>query len=268
MPGQTLAIAPERRISPSTLKVHILGSDRPPYLTDDRDRILLPIHLGSLAFRYLPSLAKFLTLFGPGEIRLCTPRREPQSCDGVEISQRHTLGNVVYRRKNWSFAVEDLRSQLYGLSSTKAFSVINRWRARHDIPERAYLAEPIPGSGTNPHLKPQYIDFTSCLFVELFRSSLERNQERLKLFEALPDPGGLTPTEHEERLAVEIQLDSFGFVRPEKASEPLAQWNSLQFYEAQNAPSIKPKLDLASPLDPVPVENIYRHGTEPPNTGH
>jgi hypothetical protein len=219
MPGQTLSIAPERQVVPSTLKVHLPGPGRPPYLSDEQGNIIAPVHLGALAFRYLPSLAKFLTLFGPGEIRLGTPQREPRAQDGVEVAQRHTLGSVIYRRKNWKFAVESLRSELTGLSSSKAFAVINRWRDRHGIPERAYLAEPIPGSGQNPHLKPQYLDFGSCLFIEIFRSSLERGQEKLKIFEALPDPDGLMIGEDGRRLAVEIQLDSSGFSPPDTAAE-------------------------------------------------
>jgi hypothetical protein len=219
MPGQTLSLAPERRIVPSTLKVHFLGRGRPPYLSDEQGNVIAPVHLGALAFRYLPSLAKFLTLFGPGEIRLCTPQAKPQEYDGVEVSQRHILGRVIYRRKNWSFAVEGLRSELAGLSSSQAFAAINRWRDRHKIPDRVYLAEPIPGSGASPHLKPQYLDFGSCLFVEIFRSALERGQEKLKIFEALPDPDGLIPSEIGGRLAVEIQLDSSGFLPFDRASE-------------------------------------------------
>jgi|GEM_PF-3214628 len=227
MPGQTLAIDPERRISLSALRIRLRGPGRPPCLTDDRERVLLPVHLGALAFRYLPSLAKFLTFFGPGEIRLCTPQREPQARNGVEIAQRHVLGTVVYRRKSWSFAVENLRSRFSGLSSPKAFSALDHWRAEHGIPKRAYLAEPIPRSGASPHLKPQYIDFTSCLFVELFRAALERGQEKLKLFEALPDPGVLTPAGHGGRVAVEIQLDSSGFTQPESTTGPRDQWNDF-----------------------------------------
>jgi hypothetical protein len=267
MPGQTLAIAPERLISPSSLRVHLQGPDRPPYLADDHDHIL-PVHLGALAFRYLPSLAKFLTFFGPGEIRFCAPQREPQLCGGVEISQRHILGNVVYRRKNWSFAVEDLRSRVSGTSPSKAFSVINHWRAEHDIPEHVYLAEPIPGSGASPHLKPQYIDFTSCLFVELFRSVLERNQERLKLFEALPDPDQLMPTKDGSRLAVEIQLDSFGFVHPERNGKPQFLRNDSQLSETQNALSLEPIPTQPPYTDPALAENTHRHGAKTPNTGH
>lgn len=237
MPGQTLEIDLERRISPSTLKVRLRGPGRPPCLTDDLDRVLLPVHLGALAFRYLPSLAKLLTYFGPGEIRLCTPQREPQACDDVEVSQRHVLGDVVYRRKSWSFAVSDLRSQLSGLSSPQVFTAIDRWRAGHGIPERAYLAEPIPRSGASPHLKPQYIDFTSCLFVDLFRAALERGDERLKIFEALPDPGELTPTGHGGRLAVEIQLDSFGFTQPTNTTEPMDQWEDFHYPTPDTVPA-------------------------------
>ncbi|MEA2602769.1 MAG: hypothetical protein QOF89_3761 [Acidobacteriota bacterium] len=210
-PGQAVWVEPERLVTPRDLTVRLRGRDSLPFLVDRSGRRILPVHLGALAFRFLPSLAKFLTLFGPGEPRFCAPRRESQHVSDVEVGDRHSIGNVVYARKTWTFDAPSLRSRVTGLSPARAFDAINRWRLDRGIPERVFLAEPIPGTGPTPQKKPQYIDFTSCFLVEIFRSALERTASSLRMSEALPAPDDLPLGERNRRLAVEIQLDSAGF---------------------------------------------------------
>jgi len=214
VPGQSLSVEPERRLSPNSLRVLLAGDDGLPSLIDPSGQAILPLHLGALAFRYLPSLAKFLTLFGPGEIRFAGPAGAKTQEGDVEIVRRHIIGNVVYRRRSWSFPTTPLRAALAGLPRSSAFLTVDRWRQERGIPEVAYLAEPLPGGGPHPRIKPQYVDFTSTLFVELFQAALSHGQETLKLVEALPAPADLPQTEDGTRFAVEIQFDSFGIAHP------------------------------------------------------
>ena len=56
--------------------------------------------------------------------------------------------------------------------------------------------------------KPQYLDFTSPLFVEVFRSALRINGDPLTFEEALPLSDDLPQGPGGERWAVELQLDT------------------------------------------------------------
>ncbi|HEY6323913.1 MAG TPA: lantibiotic dehydratase, partial [Thermoanaerobaculia bacterium] len=209
-PGQTLPLAGERRLTLRDLFVGLRGPERLPVLLDARRQRILPVHLGALSFRYLPSLAKFLTLFGPGELRLGRPDGGPRRVAAdVESGERHAIGNVIYRRRSWTVEPGGLRRAEGGLAAAAAMLAVNRWRLDRGIPDRVFVTERV---GTPPRpwrTKPQYIDFTSCHFVEILRTALERAEERLTLVEALPMPEDL-PLAGGRRLAAEIQLDSCG----------------------------------------------------------
>jgi hypothetical protein len=209
-PGQWVGLPPDRILTPRDLTVRLLGPDRFPILVDRSGQRVLPVHLGAIAFRYLPSLTKFLALFGPCEMRFCKPLQERLRGEGVEIVQRHAAGSIVYQRKAWTFEVQKMQATLAGLSSVQAFRDVNRWRVHHGLPDRVYIAEPLAGTGNNPYSKPQYIDFTSGLFVELFRAILNRGLPRLRIFEALPTPEEIPLYRCGARMAVEIQLESSG----------------------------------------------------------
>ena len=170
----------------------------------------MPVHLGALSFRYLPSLAKFLTLFGPGELRLGRPDSVPRRVAAdVEVGDRHAIGNVIYLRRSWTVEAGGLRRAVGGLAAAAAMLAVNRWRLERGIPDRIYVAERV-GTPQRPwRTKPQYVDFTSCHFVEILRTAVERTAERLKLVEALPLPEDL-PLAGGRRFAAEIQLDSCG----------------------------------------------------------
>ena len=134
--------------------------------------------------------------------------------EGVEIVRRHSVGGIVYQRRTWILEVSKFQADIAGLSAARAFVAVDRWRLQHGLPDQVYLAEPVVGSGNSAYSKPQYIDFTSGLFVELFGAILNRGSRRIRLSEALPSPREIPRQGHGERLAVEIQLESCGFAPP------------------------------------------------------
>jgi hypothetical protein len=211
IPGESSGLSPDRRLRLSDLRIRLLGPARFPLITDASGRRVLPLHLGGLVFRYMPSLLKFLILFGPGEFRFCVPRKKPRSAGDLEIVDRHQIGNVVFRRKTWVVSAPALRSLVARLPEEEAFLALNRWRMARDIPDRLYLIEPLSEGKGKPQTKPQYVDFTSPLFVEIFRSILEMNVPTLSLVEALPLPEQYPLGRDGKHWAVEIQLDAFGF---------------------------------------------------------
>jgi hypothetical protein len=174
----------------------------------------------------MPSLVKFLALFGPGEFRYRRPTLRPTRNEGVTTYLRHRVGNVVYRRRTWVFETAYLRDSLTGLSEPAAFRLLNRWRRDLGIPERAFLAEPIINAPI-PYTKPQFVDFTSPLLSEIFRSAMQKEIARLELSEALPRPERNIPVGGEQRWAVELQLESMGVLPPLTADRPLPRREGL-----------------------------------------
>jgi hypothetical protein len=209
-PGQPTGLAPEHVLPLRDLRVRFDGVGKLPWLVDPRGQRLLPSHLGAQGFRFLPSVYKFLALFGTWELRPCFPTKGWKQIGDVLARQRHWIGDVIYRRRAWVCELGPLKAEIAGQSGAAAFQKISRWRRQRELPDRVFIADPILIREGRSLLKPQYLDFTSCLFVDLFRTLLEKQIERLEVIEALPGPeDGLARTRG-GRWATELQLDSHG----------------------------------------------------------
>lgn len=209
-PG-TVSGTPETGVRLGDLHVRWSGGSTPesfPEITDRAGRLLLPVHLGGASFRFLPSVLRFLGLFGPGEIVAMLPPAEFRERGDLLVRNRLSLGDVVLRRRSWSFRPADLRERLEGLSDAEAFAEIHRWRTERALPRRVFLIERVRHEHLDEVYKPQYLDFLSPLFVELFRSALKTRAERLSLKEALPDLDQMIATPRDDRWAVELQVDA------------------------------------------------------------
>jgi hypothetical protein len=211
MPGEASVLPPERLLRLNDLRVRLRNGL--PVLTDAAGQRLLPVQFGSLAPRLRPMLLKFLSVFGPGELELRNPVRAPRVGDGVEVLDRHVLERIVYVRKRWRFEPQPLLSILQGPDEVRAFAAINRWRLANGLPGRVYARERTTGPGAPP--KPQYIDFSSPSFLEIFRSIL-RQEPSLVLEEALPLPEQFPV--RDGRWGVEVQVESFGLDLPRHSS--------------------------------------------------
>ena len=209
MPGEQSPLPAERILRLSDLRIRLRGGNQPPVLTDAAGQRLLPIQLGSLAPQRRPTLLKFLAAFGPGDYDPRNPIRSPRTNDGVEVLDRHILGQIVYARKKWRLESQPLLSMIEGMDEVRTFREIHRWRISRDIPSRVFAREPTTGTNSRP--RPQYIDFSSPSFVQIFKSVLG-NTKTLVMEEALPAPERFPM--RDGRWGVEVQLESLGFGAP------------------------------------------------------
>lgn len=207
LPGASAGLPPQRCLRLRDLAVRFSGGDHVPELVDGESRRILPVHLGAVGRSHMPSLVKFLALFGPAELRYRRPTLPPVKTGGVTTFARHRVENVVYRRKTWDFETSALREAMSGLTESAAFRVIDHWRSGLNLPDQVFLAEPMAVL-PNVYTKPQYVDFTSPLLVEIFRSAIQKDIPRLRLTETLPGVGGHVPTGEGRRCAIELQLES------------------------------------------------------------
>ncbi len=205
MPGEHSSLPAERVLRLRDLRVHLHGADRFPVLADPTGQRLLPIQLGSSAAQRRPTMLKFLAAFGPGELQPRLPVKPPRREHGVEMVERHLLGSAVYTRKKWLAEMKRLLPQIDTRNEVKAFASINSWRLAKGIPDRVFALESVAGY----RHKPQYIDFSSPSFVQVFRSILKADARVLALEEALPAPEQLSLDG--SPWTVEVQLESFCF---------------------------------------------------------
>jgi hypothetical protein len=207
IPAFTSGLPPERVLRLRDIRVRLGG--REPRLVDREGRRIVPLHLGGLVFRFTPNLFKFLSMFSSAEYRhrKALWRRPPSG--GVEHLARHEIGDVVYQRRAWLVEREYL-PLLDGLEEHRAFAAVHSWRRKIGLPEQVFVLAPLTPGVEVPDLKPQFLDFSSPLLVELFRSVLQIPIPLLRFFEALPSPQQMLPDGRGDSWALEVQLDSLG----------------------------------------------------------
>jgi hypothetical protein len=215
LPGEGADAAPGRRLSLGELRVCFRGPDRVPVLRGPGGERLLPVHLGLAFEAYLPPLVRFLAALGPGALRPVLPPRRGRAEGEVVVCDRTLLGSLVLHRRGWSVPVAPLAAALAGADDAAAFAAANRLRMAWGIPDRVFVSEPRP-SPRGTLYKPQYLDFTSPLFLPLLRDVAAGGDERVMLDEMLPD-AGMCPRDADGRhWAMEVALDSLA-LRPRRA---------------------------------------------------
>ena len=211
-PGDHAAVAPPRRVSLGELRV-CFHAGRAPVLRDAGGERVIPAHLGLAFEAYLPSIARFLCAFGPAEMRAVLPPRHWRADGDVRVRDRTVLGNLVIHRRGWSVPAAPLAAALAEPDAALAFAAVNRLRAAWGLPDRVFVSEPVPNAVFGTVHRPQYVDFTSPLFVPSLRAAAERG-ERVAFDEMLPTPEMCPRDEAGERRAVEVMVDSMTFRRP------------------------------------------------------
>jgi hypothetical protein len=202
MPGHGSDLPPERVLRLRDLRVRLRGAERFPVLTDRGGRRLLPVQLGSSAARIRPTILKFLAAFGSRGFPPVLPMSAPRAVDGVTVIDRHCIGSAVYARRRWLLELELLPQIDTG---ARAFAGINSWRLAKGIPDRVFARAHTAAF----RRKPQYMDFSSPSFVQVFQAMLTADTRSLALEEALPTPDQFLPCIN--HWAAEVQLESFCF---------------------------------------------------------
>ena len=218
MPGENPDLPPERRLGLRDLRVRLDGPL--PVLVDRSGQVLMPIFLGTNGLVGMPTLVRFLSRFGIGEFRVMHPARPTWEKDGVAVQPRLRIGNLVVRRKLWTFSPAATFAGFADSSDADLFLAVNRWRLARGIPERVFAAEKMQSKfDLWPLHKPQYIDFTSPSFLPVLRAAMESTPDELKLEEMLPSLEAFPADEHGRRWAFEAQLESIAF-------HPILPWKS------------------------------------------
>jgi hypothetical protein len=169
----------------------------------------------------MPSLVRLLAVFGSSDFGLVLPPRDHRQEIDVEVSDRLRLGNVVLRRRRWTLPLDAVKNEVRMLSDDDFFMAINRWRIERGIPDRVFLEEKIPVKFFERNIfKPQYMDFTSPLFIRILRPILQTGPAQLSVQEMLPDTQSAIRDVGGQRWAIELQLDASAGGRIAVPSQP------------------------------------------------
>ena len=165
LPGSPTHLPAARRRQLTELAVRFTPG-RPPRLVDRRGRAYLPVHLGVASHDFMPALIRFLALLGPGELRPLLPPVPVRRQGEAESTPRLWMGDVVVRRRRFSLPAPELPAA--PATDAAAYRAVDEWRRRHDLPRRVFWLEPRSHPVAGIYHKPQYLDWASPLFVDLF----------------------------------------------------------------------------------------------------
>ncbi|HEX2095303.1 MAG TPA: hypothetical protein VHG28_23100 [Longimicrobiaceae bacterium] len=208
LPGDEADVPVHRRVSLGDLRICFDGAERQPVVRGPDGQRYLPVHLGMAFGCYMPQLLRFLCAFGPNEMGGVFPGQPKRREGQLVVADRTVLGNLVLRRRTWWVPARALAEAAGDPDDAQAFVRINRLRAAWGVPDRVFFDEPLPDFFFGTVYKPQYLDFTSPLFLPLLRSALEECGDSLTLVEMLPTSEMCPPDDAGRRRVVEVMVDS------------------------------------------------------------
>lgn len=213
LPGEYAQLPDSRRLQLRDLVLHADPASQRFILRDRQGKRVIPTYLSPLQNEFVPSILKFLDIFGTmarGGFPLHT---HVTASEGITTAERLCMGRLVARRKRW--VVDPERLPQLGRSEAEAFLAIHRWRKALGLPERIFLIEKVTAefSATDVY-KPQYIDFRSPALVALLQLAIEHAEGPMTLEEALPEPEAFPTDPQGQRWGVELILDSLALHPP------------------------------------------------------
>ncbi|HEV3074262.1 MAG TPA: hypothetical protein VHB47_07585 [Thermoanaerobaculia bacterium] len=189
LPGETVDLPPARVLRLADLVVERRASPPLRLLAPDGRRIV-PCFLSPLDVAFMPTVLRFLDLFG---VHAATPLPLPDTAsrgDGWTRGRRRMIDNLVVARRRWTIDAAAVPMVQPGAA---AFAGLNRWRCRLGLPDQVYLLEKegpdeAVGEAVGETWKPQYVDFRSPSFTDLLAGACDHGTAPITLVEALPRP--------------------------------------------------------------------------------
>ncbi len=219
-PGETSTLPTDRQIALADLTLHHdVASDRLVLHSARLDREVIPVYFGYLVAAALPEVPRTLLLLSHAAMVGFDPWggvEQGVETDGVTYRPRVRHGGIVISRRSWTARAEALPRRCPDMSAGDWFVAWQRWRHQHGVPAQAFATLRVgvpsgPGGakgtvdavetategGGQPvrRQKPHYLDFDSCLSLQLFEHMLhESDATAVVISEMLPSADGLHAT--------------------------------------------------------------------------
>jgi hypothetical protein len=166
------------------------------------DRIVIPLHLGTLAEAHLPPFYRFIKSFGPAfapdwPLIDYFEALVPGEAREVRRYPRLMTGNLVLLRETWCVPSELVPVQATGATQFGNFRTLRAWARELGFPKRVfvtpmrtqdYFQSTLPGQSFRRAHKPFYVDWDDLASHQLFHRYTALGRAILTISEALPDP--------------------------------------------------------------------------------
>jgi hypothetical protein len=172
---------------------------------------IVPLHIGLHNETYFPRLYQFLLSFELPKPFLPKSNVFLKSFadKGINMLPRVMLGKIMIARKRWCIKKDQIPQWSPDLKHAEYFLILNDWRKKYEIPERAFLSKLpfwIVSDDDNVHFqkkkkvtknknwsKPIFFDFGSPLLVNYFPKYLSNVDQNglVVIEECYPDMGNL-----------------------------------------------------------------------------
>jgi hypothetical protein len=189
MPGDDFAVSPDRQLGLSDLSVTLDEKSGMPLLMGPEGIQLLPVQLGGVGHDFISSsTVRHICILGPPTQLPHIPDAPLSDINGVGVSSRLVVGNLVLRRKRWTAPASSLPQPKTTGTDVQFYSAINLWRQAAGIPEQCYVKLDIEFDAVTNRHKPQFIDFSSTLFLRMLASMIQEHKGKVEFEEAVPMP--------------------------------------------------------------------------------
>ncbi|WP_336048155.1 lantibiotic dehydratase [Streptomyces sp. CA2R101] len=201
---------------------HDPGSDRLMLTSRRLGCEVIPVYFGYLVPMALPEVARILLLLSPSAMVSPDPWGgvpTGPADDGVHCRPRVRHGGVVLSRRHWSVPAQALPLRRPEENTARWFLRWQDWRRQHGMDAQVFVTlhtrqpEPVPDTGgaatpVRRH-KPHYLDFDSCLSLNLFEHLVSAEVDAVTVTEMLPAAGELHTTSPGGSHIAEIAVETF-----------------------------------------------------------
>ncbi|GMU07991.1 lantibiotic dehydratase [Corallococcus caeni] len=206
-PAESADLPEGRRIRLTDLFVRMAPEGKPLTVRDAQGQRYIPSCLSPLQNEYMPSILKFLDVFGPMVRSGFLPSTGTNEKDGVRYFNRLVVGRLVVRRSRWR--ISGPPSIPTSATEGDAFEAIHRWRTALGLPDQVYLIEKVTMDSVQTDVfKPQFIDFRSPALVALFLGATAQAARPFTLEEALPTSAAFPSDSQGTQWGLEFMLES------------------------------------------------------------
>jgi hypothetical protein len=187
MPGERFDLTRERRLRLKDISVCLNDTSPMPWVRSPRNDHLLPVHMGGAGYDFVASSTiRQLCMLGPSRQLPFIPEGLASETRDVHTFSRVTLGNLVLRRRCWWVRREQLPNVTTTGPDADFYLAFNKWRVDAQIPTKAFVRLDVDFDPVSGRHKPQYIDFSSPLFLRMFASMIQNHTGKVRFEEVLP----------------------------------------------------------------------------------
>ncbi len=203
LPGSQNNLSAEQQIPIRDLEIHLEKETNALFLWDKkRKKRLVIFDYGFEALNNRSPMYQLLARFnyqlvGPDIlVNILDNKLIAKDENGIIHQPRISVGAyLIIRRRGWAIPIAIVPKKEAAESHAAYFTKINSWRRAFQIPEKVFIVIDDPRfrgrdaqKAKSDDYKPQYINFSNALLIQLFQKIMTKAPQYLMIEEMLPEP--------------------------------------------------------------------------------